>query len=119
MCSPSHARAYVISFHPTNGRIIEEKGKNIERLWKEHKFIEAEHICQEIYNYIIDIEKLLPQGQRYHKGGPLYNWGISLINQVSNEKELSGTSIIVLAYVEDLLDYVLLQLLKNHLRLKF
>ena len=52
MCSPSHARAYVISFHPTNGRIIEEKGKNIERLWKEHKFIEAEHICQEIYNYI-------------------------------------------------------------------
>jgi predicted nucleotide-binding protein len=98
-------RHYVASFHPLDDKYLNDKGKNIENLWKVGKFVEAEKICQEIYEYIISIEKKLLSGQRYHKGGTLYNWGISLINQEDNEKELLGVSRIVLAYVEDLFDH--------------
>lgn len=97
-------RDYVASFPPRAREKINRIGKNLEQLWKNGHFLLAESISKKQYAYIISIEIRLPSGKRYHKGSPLYNWGISLISQENEEKELEGVSRVILAYVEDLFD---------------
>jgi len=64
-------------------------------------FEEAAGIYERQYDILKIKEQQLPEGEKYHKGGPLYNWGISLLYQ---SKILLGFQKIALAYIEDLLD---------------
>jgi len=62
----------------------------------------AEQIYQQQYETLRVGEKQLTSGDKYHKGSPLYNWGIALLLQ---NKVLFGFQKIALAYIEDLLDF--------------
>lgn len=65
-------------------------------------FRRAEQTYESQYNILRSKEEKLPDGERYHKGGPLHNWGISLLYQ---NKVIEGLQKIILAYIEDVLDY--------------
>jgi len=64
-------------------------------------FVRAEQIYSKQYEIIKSEEQKLSPVQKYHKGGPLHNWGISLLLQ---KKILEGFQKITLAYIEDLLN---------------
>lgn len=64
-------------------------------------FEEAEKIYKQQYEIFRLKEQRLSVDEKYHKGGPLHNWGISLLFQ---KKNLLGFQKITLAYIEDLLD---------------
>lgn len=62
----------------------------------------AERIYRQQYERLRLAEEQLPAGDKYHKGSPLFNLGISLIFQ---KKILEGFQKIALAYIEDLLNF--------------
>ncbi len=62
----------------------------------------AEQFYKQYYELLRKKEETLPAGSKYHKGTPLHNWGISLISQ---NKLAEGFRKILLAYIEDLLDF--------------
>lgn len=64
-------------------------------------FSRAEQVYKQQYDALRTEEERLSLGNKYHKGGPLHNWGISLLLQ---NKVLDGFQRIALAYIEDLLD---------------
>jgi len=77
----------------------------IRPLWVEGKFAEAEALFREQYELISAREAELPEGQRYHKGYSLHNWGISILLQKNPARVKEGYGKIFLAYIEDLLDF--------------
>jgi hypothetical protein len=82
-----------------------EKFKQIEKEAYSHlvagDFSQAEQIYKQQYEILRSEEQKLSSGDKYHKGGPLHNWGISLLLQ---NRILEGFQKIALAYIEDLLD---------------
>jgi hypothetical protein len=62
----------------------------------------AERLYERYYLLLRAKESDLPSGSKYHKGTPLHNWGIALINQNKLEQ---GFRKILLAYIEDILDF--------------
>lgn len=64
-------------------------------------FVRAEQTYRQQYEILKEEEQKLGQDEKYHKGGPLHNWGISLLLQ---NKILEGFQKIALAYIEDLLN---------------
>src|SRR5208283_888673 len=65
-------------------------------------FVSAGELYGEYYKILRNEEdEKLPKDKKYHKGTPLHNWGIALINQ---GKIVEGFERIILAYVEDLLN---------------
>jgi hypothetical protein len=83
-----------------------EKSERMEREAYSHlvagNFAQAENIYREQYLLFESEEQKLRANQKYHKGGPLHNWGISLLFQ---NRLLEGFNKITLAYIEDLLDF--------------
>jgi hypothetical protein len=66
-------------------------------------FVNAEKLYAGYYKLLRDKEiQELPANKKYHKGTPLHNWGIVLLNQ---GKIAEGFSRIILAYIEDLLNF--------------
>jgi len=65
-------------------------------------FKKAEENYQRQYDLLRAREDKLPADEKYHKGSPLYNWGIALL---LHNRLLDGFNKIILAYVEDLLDF--------------
>jgi len=61
----------------------------------------AEQLYKQQYELLRAEEEKLSSGNKYHKGAPLHNWGLSLISQ---NKIAEGFKKIILAYIEDLLD---------------
>ncbi len=65
-------------------------------------FVSAEKLYAEYYRLLRNEEdQKLPKDKKYHKGTPLHNWGIALLNQ---GKIAEGFERIILAYLEDLLN---------------
>ena len=65
-------------------------------------FATAEKLYSEYYTILRNEEdQKLEKNQKYHKGTPLHNWGIALLNQGKIDK---GFEKIILAYIEDLLN---------------
>lgn len=98
-------RKYVASY-PSK---FDEKVKNrsvegVAQLFKDTSE-KAEAIFRTIYSDIRKKEKNLPHGQRFHKGDALYWWGISLIIQKAQDKISEGYEKLILAFIEDLLDF--------------
>ncbi len=65
-------------------------------------FSRAEQVYKRQYEILQTEEQKLPPNDKFHKGGPLHNWGISLLLQ---NRILEGFQRITLAYIEDLLDF--------------
>jgi hypothetical protein len=65
-------------------------------------FAEAEKLYSDYYTLLRTEEEKLPKDKKYHKGTPLHNWGIALIYQ---NKMTEGFGKIILAYIEDLLNF--------------
>lgn len=62
----------------------------------------AEQFYQQYFELLRKNEEKLSAGSKFHKGTPLYNWGVSLILQ---NKMAEGFRKILLAYIEDLLNF--------------
>ena len=78
----SYMREYVVAQYPPElHKEIVEINLRIQTLWIEGKFGEAEKLFEEWCNLIRSYEDKLPEGQRYHKGTPLHNWGIAILLQ--------------------------------------
>jgi len=65
-------------------------------------FSRAERVYKQQYDIFKSEEQRLSRDEKYHKGGPLHNWGISLLLQ---KRILEGFQKISLAYIEDLLNF--------------
>lgn len=95
----------MVDFPPQLGRKVAEIASQIGTLWNEGKFQEAEKLFENQYKLIRSYEEKLPEAQRYHKGSPLHNWGISILLQNDSRRIKEGYTKIFLAYIEDLLDF--------------
>lgn len=78
---------------------------NIQPLWNEKRFHEAENLYRDYYGLMRYYEDELPEGKRFHKGTPLHNWGVSMLLQEDAARKREGLSKIFLAYIEDLIDF--------------
>lgn len=87
------------------GRIIPQ----VQQLWNEKRFNEAEALFREYYELMRKFEEDLQPGLRFHKGYPLHNWGISILLQEIPQRKIEGLSKIFLAYLEDLIDFDTIQ----------
>jgi len=97
-------KSFVTNFPPALEQILGEF-ISIEQLWNEGKYLQAEVDCERQYRVIKQYEERCPPNTRFHKGATLYNWGISILNQNVLPKKQSGIIKIILAYIEDLMDY--------------
>lgn len=96
---------YVVEFPRKLALEIEEISQNIGPLWIKGDFPAAEELFRKQYELIRSCEERLPDGQRYHKGSPLHNWGVSILLQKNPQRFKDGYRKIFLAYIEDLLDF--------------
>jgi hypothetical protein len=65
----------------------------------------AERLFKKQYEMIRQSEEKLAKGKRHHKGAPLHNLGISILLQGDPSRIQEGYKNIILAFIEDLLDY--------------
>jgi hypothetical protein len=68
-------------------------------------FKKAEELFKTQYELIRHSEEKLRKGKRHHKGASLYNLGISILLQKESSRIQEGYRNIVLAYIEDILDF--------------
>jgi len=64
----------------------------------------------EIYKLVRRYEDELPRNKKFHKGGMLYDLGIFIIKQQPPKDIQRGKREILLAYIEDLIDYETIEL---------
>jgi len=96
---------YVVGFPSKFGEKIAKKSlEGVAQLFKGYA-PEAETIFRTLYSDIRKKENRLPKGQRFHKGASLYWWGMSLLLQEPSDKVSKGYEKLLLAFIEDLLDY--------------
>jgi len=96
---------YVIDFPSKFGEKVAKKSvEGVAQLFKGYSQ-EAESVFRTLYSDIRKKEEYLPEGQRFHKGTSLYWWGMSLLFQEPSEKVSKGYEKLLLAFIEDLLDY--------------
>jgi len=96
---------YVVSFpEGLNSRIIETSNK-VSIALVEGDFQRAEQLLKMLYHEMRDDENRLAEGQRYHKGWALHNWGIVILLQRKPQRVPEAYNKIILAYIEDLLDF--------------
>jgi len=98
-------RSYVASEPTQLVNQINQIVMRIQPLWNEKKFNEAEILFSEYYELMRSYENDLPEGNRFHKGTPLHNWGVSILLQEIPSRKREGLSKIFLAYIEDLIDF--------------
>lgn len=98
-------RHFVAAFPPELVIEIHALAVEHDRLYAEGKYSSLAGIYEAQYNIIRKFEEELPDGFRYHKGAPLFNWGQFLISQNIPEKVGVGLEKIILAFIEDLFDY--------------
>ena len=96
---------YVVNFPSEFNKKINKRSLNAVFLLFEGNSQQAESIFQSLYADIRKKEERLPEGQRFHKGATLYWWGFALLLQESSQKVSEGYEKLLLAYIEDLLDY--------------
>jgi predicted nucleotide-binding protein len=84
---------------------VNEIDREIGHLWVDGRYAEAESFFKREYDLIRFFEDRLPENKRFHKGSPLYNWGLSILLQKKPERAEEGFRKILLAYIEDLLDF--------------
>lgn len=65
----------------------------------------AEKLFKKQYDLIRQNEEKLTKGKRHHKGAPLYNLGLSILLQQDTSRIQEGVKDIILAFIEDLLDF--------------
>jgi len=98
-------RNYVLNFRPDLNAMIQELAQQAQTLMSQRRYEEVESLFQKQYDLIRKYENELPENFRYHKGATLYNWGVALISQNIPEKRTLGYQKILLAFIEDILDY--------------
>jgi hypothetical protein len=96
---------HVVNFSPTFSKEVSAKRIQAVSLIFSGEFSQAELSFKKLYSKIRKRENRLPEGKRFHKGDILYWWGFSLIFQKSSNKVSEGYEKLLLAYIEDLLDY--------------
>ena len=96
---------YVVDFSSELAEKFNEQILEAISLMMKGNSQQGESIFKSLYADIRNKEKRLPEGQRFHKGTPLYWWGFTLLLQESSDKVSQGYEKLLLAYIEDLLDY--------------
>jgi len=96
---------YVVDFPSKLGERITELSTKAVRLLLGGDSQQAESIFQNLYSEVRAREESLPEGQRFHKGSILYWWGYTQILQKDSRKIAEGYEKLLLAYIEDLLDF--------------
>jgi len=98
-------QSYVAQYPPELARRVAETDNSIATLWNQGRYAEAEGFFENQYSIVRSFESRLPDNQRFHKGGTLHNWGIVILLQKRTERLGDGFEKILLAYIEDLLDF--------------
>jgi len=96
---------YVVSFPASLDARIFEASNKVNVALVEGNFQEAERLLKTLYQEMMDEENRLAEGQRYHKGWALHNWGIAILLQRKPQRIPEAYNKIILAYIEDLLDF--------------
>jgi len=95
-------KKFVLSFPADLDRELHKLSIKYQQLYNEKKIAEIPAIFEKQYILIRTSEEKLPKDYRFHKGAPLYNWGVFLLQ---NNEISKGLEKIILASIEDLLDY--------------
>jgi len=96
---------YVVSFPPSLSQGILDASNKVGIALVGGNFQEAEQLLKTFYQEMRDEENRLPEGQRYHKGWALHNWGVAILLQRKPQRVPEAYNKIILAYIEDLLDF--------------
>jgi len=104
---------YTKEFPKELAEFVDHSASEIAVSWGKGDFIEAEKNLKIQYEVIRGFEKKLPEGQRFHKGNPLHNWGVAILLQRNKKRISKGYLRILLAFVEDLLDFTNINQVKN------
>lgn len=96
---------YVVDFPPKMKDKMRQDSIDAFILMTDGDFPKVVEIFKKQYKYVKKLEAKLPEGQKYHKAGALHNWGFFTLMQEIPEKVSQGYMKILLAYIEDLLDF--------------
>jgi len=100
---------YVVDFPEKLDDLFRERAVKAVCMIFSSELEKAEKDFEKLYDLIRKEENQLQNGQRFHKGGVLYWWGFSLLFQEAPEKVSKGYEKLLLAYIEDLIDFVKFQ----------
>lgn len=96
---------YVVDFPSELEERIKDAGLRAVGLLFGGDSEQTQSTFQNLYSEIRKVENLQTEGKRFHKGDILYWWGFALILQEESQKVSSGYEKLLLAFVEDLLDF--------------
>ncbi len=97
---------YVVNEPPELVNQLNRIVTRIRLLWNEKNFRDAELLFREYYEIMRAYEdRFLSEGNRFHKGVALHEWGVSILLQEDLSRTEEAFEKIFLAYIEDLLDF--------------
>lgn len=98
-------QSYVIQYPPSIEKELKDFDIHLYNLFSHGDYDSAISLFEEKYAKVRLIEDELDREFKFHKGGLLHNWGISLIRTQDQKRISSGIDKVVLAFIEDLYDF--------------